>query len=157
MKPFLSHSQKDRARMPVHHRAGLLFAILSLLSVIASAAEGLPDDAITGTWMVAEKDAYIDIYRQDDRYFGYISWLRGDNEKPGAAEAKIHEIPKVGLVIVRGFVFDGHEWKGGTLYNPTNGKSYRGVISLDAKGQLHVRGFIGISLLGRTTIWQRIK
>ncbi len=58
---------KDRARMPVHHRAGLLFAILSLLSVIASAAERLPDDAITGTWMVAEKDAYIEIYRQDEQ------------------------------------------------------------------------------------------
>jgi uncharacterized protein (DUF2147 family) len=147
--------------MPVHHCAALLFAVLSLVSFLASvplrADEGLSEDAITGTWMVAEKDAYIDIYRQDDRYFGCISWLRGDNEKAGAAEAKMHEIPKVGLVIVRGFVFDGHEWKGGTLYNPANGKSYKGIISLDAEGRLHVRGFIGIPILGKTTVWQRIK
>ena len=107
--------------------------------------------------MVAEKDAYIEIYRQGDRYFGRISWLREGSEKPGAGEKKMHEKPTVGLVIVRDFAFNGENWTGGTLYDPTNGKSYRGMLSLGAEGLLRVRGFIGNPILGKTTIWRRVE
>ena len=115
-------------------------------------------DAITGTWVVAEKDAHIEIYKEDTGYFGRISWLReGGEEKSGPhQDSKMHESPRIGLIIVRGFRFDGREWRGGTLYDPTDGKSYRGIIRLDNKGRLHVRGFIGISLFGRTTVWERM-
>ncbi|MGD0231409.1 MAG: DUF2147 domain-containing protein [Syntrophorhabdales bacterium] len=146
-------------------------------------------DAIVGTWVVAEKDAHIEIYRQGDGYFGKISWLREDDEKvhrggsdastqtpmpaqggapvrqgerrgdnkDGAKKATSYETPRKGLVIVRDFRFDGNAWKWGTLYDPTDGKSYRGVISLDGNDELHVRGFIGVSFFGRTTIWQRVR
>ncbi len=112
-----------------------------------------PADAILGTWVVAEKDAHIEIYRNGDAYFGRISWLR----EPEDPDADAVETPRVGLVIARDFRFDGRAWKGGTLYDPQDGKNYRGFMALDDRGALHVRGFIGISLLGRTTVWQRVK
>jgi uncharacterized protein (DUF2147 family) len=136
-----------------------LCVLLIALPLYPAAA---PDpDAIIGTWVVAEKDAHIEIYRQGDVYFGRISWLRGqDGGKPSGAgpapEAMMHETPRVGLIIVRNFRFDGKAWKAGTLYDPTDGKSYRGIITLPGKDELHVRGYLGISLFGRTTVWHRV-
>ena len=46
------------------------------------------------------------------------------------------------------------EYSGGRILDPTKGKVYRAKISLRKDGNLEVRGFIGISLLGRTQIWQ---
>ncbi len=44
---------------------------------------------------------------------------------------------------------------GGMLYDPKSGKTYRGTM--DAEGDsLHLRGYIGIPLFGRTEVWQRV-
>jgi uncharacterized protein (DUF2147 family) len=138
-----------------------LFFCLILSDPAFCAAETLGPDAITGTWVVAEKDAHIEIYRDGDRYSGRICWLRDPEvDKPGEErlpKRERGETPKVGLIIVRAFRFDGKEWTGGTLYDPTDGKSYRGVIRLGSKGELRVRGFMGISLFGRTTVWHRLR
>jgi uncharacterized protein (DUF2147 family) len=135
-----------------------LSVVFACAAPLPCAGEDLSGDAILGTWVVAEKDAHIEIYRQDNRYYGRICWLRGGDPKPGEPpDPNMYETPRVGLVIVRGFSFDGKKWRWGTLYNPTDGRSYRGIINLDDKGRLHVRGFLGISLLGRTTIWQRVQ
>jgi uncharacterized protein (DUF2147 family) len=138
-----------------------LFFCLVFSAPAFCAAEPPSSDAITGTWQVVEKDAHIEIYREGDGYFGRISWMRQPpQEKPGDGpppEKKAGETPRVGIIIVRNFKFDGKAWKRGTLYDPTDGKTYRGVISLGDKGELHVRGFIGISLFGRTTVWQRVR
>ena len=47
-------------------------------------------------------------------------------------------------------------WKGGTIYDPEEGKTYRCKMTLTDVDILRVRGFIGISLLGRTTVWKRV-
>ncbi len=50
----------------------------------------------------------------------------------------------------------GNEWSGGEILDPDNGKSYSCYIKVKDNGQrLHVRGYIGFSLLGRTQIWHR--
>jgi uncharacterized protein (DUF2147 family) len=48
------------------------------------------------------------------------------------------------------------EYQNGEVLDPENGKIYRAKMKLEDGGKtLHVRGFIGISLLGRTQIWAR--
>jgi uncharacterized protein (DUF2147 family) len=49
----------------------------------------------------------------------------------------------------------GNQWQGGKLYDPEKGKTYSGKITLVSPNQLDLRGFIGISLLGRTSKWTR--
>ncbi|MBN1327649.1 MAG: DUF2147 domain-containing protein, partial [Candidatus Cloacimonetes bacterium] len=49
----------------------------------------------------------------------------------------------------------GYKWKGGTIYDPESGKTYSCTMKLSGD-QLEIRGFIGISLLGRTEVWSRI-
>ena len=52
---------------------------------------------------------------------------------------------------------DGKVWDGGKILDPTNGHIYRSYVKLLNNGnKLKVRGYIGISLLGRTQIWHRI-
>lgn len=47
-------------------------------------------------------------------------------------------------------------WSGGSIYDPNKGQTYRCYHELQRDGRLKVRGFIGFSLLGRTTLWSRV-
>jgi uncharacterized protein (DUF2147 family) len=64
--------------------------------------------------------------------------------------------PIVGMTILWGLKQDGEAWTGGEILDPKNGKIYRCKITLSNDGKsLNVRGFIGISLIGRTQVWLR--
>lgn len=64
----------------------------------------------------------------------------------------------VGMTIVKGIkLIDGH-YEGGEILDPENGKTYRCLMKLDSTGnQLEVRGYIGISLIGRSQTWTRVE
>ena len=63
------------------------------------------------------------------------------------------------MLIVKDFVYKGSgQWYKGTIYDPDNGKTYKCKIKYgDSDKVLKVRGFIGVSLLGRTTLWTRVE
>ena len=64
--------------------------------------------------------------------------------------------PIIGMTILWGLKRQNDGWGGGEILDPKNGKIYRCKMSLSADGNsLRVRGFIGVSLLGRTQTWQR--
>ena len=50
---------------------------------------------------------------------------------------------------------DGNEWSGGTILDPRNGKVYKSYVELVKPNKLKVRGYIGLSLFGKTTYWER--
>ena len=52
-------------------------------------------------------------------------------------------------------VWLNEEWSGGTIYDPKNGKTYKCFIRFENQNKLKIRGFIGISVLGRNTYWTR--
>ncbi|WP_323118039.1 DUF2147 domain-containing protein [Burkholderia alba] len=61
-----------------------------------------------------------------------------------------------GMTIIKAMKKSGEGWDGGNILDPENGKVYRCKMSLDDGGQkLVVRGYIGISLLGRSQTWNR--
>lgn len=64
--------------------------------------------------------------------------------------------PVEGMTILWGLKQDGDQWTGGEILDPKNGKIYRCRMKLiDGGRKLEVRGFIGVSLLGRTQTWLR--
>ncbi len=66
--------------------------------------------------------------------------------------------PIIGMTIMWGLKKQSDGWGGGEILDPKNGKIYRAKMSLSEDGKsLKVRGFIGISLIGRTQIWLREK
>ncbi|MGI4941974.1 MAG: DUF2147 domain-containing protein [Janthinobacterium lividum] len=64
--------------------------------------------------------------------------------------------PLIGLDIMRGLKRDGDVWDGGTILDPETGSTYKSSVRLDEGGQkLVVRGYLGVSLLGRSQTWIR--
>ena len=62
----------------------------------------------------------------------------------------------VGMTIMEGMKQSGSTYQGGTILDPNNGKTYKCKMKLDETGKkLEVRGFIGVSLFGRSQIWSR--
>ncbi|MBN3785620.1 DUF2147 domain-containing protein [Burkholderia sp. Ac-20353] len=61
-----------------------------------------------------------------------------------------------GMTVVRGMRQQGDEWDGGKILDPISGNEYSCKMRLEAGGQkLVVRGYIGVSLLGRSQTWIR--
>ena len=64
--------------------------------------------------------------------------------------------PIIGMTILWGLKQDGNSWTGGEILDPHNGKIYRCKMTPSADGKtLDVRGFIGVSFIGRTQTWLR--
>jgi uncharacterized protein (DUF2147 family) len=71
---------------------------------------------------------------------------------PGDKKGK----PVIGMTILTGLKRTGDEYAGGEILDPANGKIYRCKMwTSDGGRKLNVRGFIGVSLLGRTQVWLR--
>lgn len=124
----------------------LILLVSSLVSIAQKA------DAIIGNYISPKKDGILQIYKTGNKYAGKLIWTKTegklDENNPDPAKRKT---PLRGLDIMRGFVFDGDDtWEDGTIYDPKNGKTYSCEISKTKSGDLNVRGYIGISLLGRT-------
>jgi len=139
----------------------LIPVVVFLVSVLGTHLASAQADKIEGVWLNEEKDAKIQIYKaKDGRFYGKIIWLRDPlkNGKPKTDEKNpkdnLKNLPLVDLVILRGFEADGNTYDDGTIYDPQNGKTYDCKITYKGK-TLAIRGYIGISLFGRTTVWER--
>ncbi len=121
-------------------------------------------DDIIGNWKTQNGKGVIQIYKNGDKFQGKIIWLKEPNDpKTGKPQLDImhpdkqnHTRPVLGLVNLWGFKYNGnHEWNGGKIYDPENGKTYSCKMSLEGSNKLKVRGYIGVSLIGRTEVWMR--
>jgi uncharacterized protein (DUF2147 family) len=64
--------------------------------------------------------------------------------------------PIEGMTILSGLKPAGGGWEDGEILDPGKGKIYRAKAKLvDGGKQLQVRGFVGVSLFGRTQTWMR--
>ena len=62
------------------------------------------------------------------------------------------------IELLTGFVADGPgKWSGGRIYNPEDGKTYKCKLTLQDDGTLKVRGYVGLSIFGKTQIWRRLR
>src|SRR5258705_4926769 len=144
-------------------RIASLILIASLIS-LAAHSQNKADDII-GIWLTGGKEpAKIQVYKSGEKFYGKIIWLKNPTENgkqrmDGNNPVKEKQSnPIIGLVMLTGFKFDGDdEWKGGDIYDPENGKTYSSYIYLKDKNTLKVRGYVGISLFGRTETWIRTK
>jgi uncharacterized protein (DUF2147 family) len=133
---------------------------LAVAIVVASGARAYAEPAMTieGDYWTEERDAIARIYREGGRYFGRLIWTEEadakDDENPDAA---LRERPLVGLVFLTDFHFDGgSKWTGGKVYAPDDGKTYSGYMKMKDPNVLELRGYVGISLFGRTARWPRV-
>lgn len=137
-------------------RLVVLIAIVLGAHAYASAQK----DPIERTWFNGHKSGKIQIYKaRDGKFYGKIVWLAEPDRdgKPkldvNNTDAKLRTRPVMGLLILKGFKKAGTgAYEDGTIYDPKNGKTYSCKMTL--KGNtLDVRGYVGVSLIGRTDTW----
>ncbi len=144
-------------------RTFLFAAFVIFLTVSRSIAQTEADGAL-GTWYSEGKESKIEIHKKGDRYFGKTVWVHRKNADGSPVldtnnpDAKLRGRPVTGIVLLREFKYAGENvWEDGKIYDPKNGKTYSCKMTLAGKNRLDVRGYIGISLMGRTTTWTRVE
>ncbi|GAB2583124.1 DUF2147 domain-containing protein [Spirosoma areae] len=136
---------------------------LSLLGlVLASVTTTLAQpkaDAILGEWLSSKKDSRVLIYQQGGKYFGKITWGTGGSAKDVKnPDPILRNRDVIGLVILNEFTHDGNgAWANGTIYDPREGKTYACKMTLKDASNLNIRGYVGVSLFGRTEVWSKVK
>jgi len=143
-----------------------VFITFTALSLIASLAFSQTEaDALLGVWESGSGKARVKIDKISDKYSGKIVWLKEPNNEEGKpktdknnSEEKLRAVPLLGYKLLRDFSFKGEKvWEDGTIYDPENGSTYSCTIKMTDENTLDVRGFIGVSLFGRTDVWKRIQ
>lgn len=146
----------------------ILLAVLALTSIgiFSSFAQANNADAIIGFWKTGDGKAIVEIFKQADKYSGKIVWLAEPNDpetnKPKVdkknEDEKLRTRPILGMVNLRDFKFIKNKlWEEGKIYDPKSGEDYSCTIKLVNENTIEVRGYVGISLFGRTDTWKRQK
>ena len=137
---------------------GLLIGMIVLgQSVPASAANPSP----VGLWKTlddktGEPKSFIKVWIDKGELFGRIETLvlkSGENPHPlcDKCSGDKKDKPVIGMTVLWGLKQDGQMWSGGFVLDPNNGTAYDSTVEvIDGGGKLEVRGFIGLSLFGRT-------
>lgn len=122
--------------------------------------------SVTGTWKTIDdktmkEKSYVKLYETKS------GKIQGDVSKiltKGKEDAKCTDCkgdkkdkPIQGMTIMWGMEKMGDEWVNGRILDPNSGKEYSCKMKLTDKNTLEVRGFMGISLLGRTQTWYRVE
>ncbi len=147
-------------------KIAFLFIVTALVSLSFTSLrmDSNPADAIVGTWLTAGEDnAKIEIYESNAKYYGKIVWLKNPLREGKKAldvnnpDKSKRANPILGLQIISGFEYNSEDkiWENGKIYDPQSGKTYSCHIKKEGNA-LKVRGYIGISLLGRTEIWTKV-
>ncbi|MDJ0944069.1 MAG: DUF2147 domain-containing protein [Kiloniellales bacterium] len=133
-------------------RLGAL-ALLALLLLSGPAAAAEEADAILGTYLNEKQTAHVEIFKDGGAYFGRIVWHKENRKDYKNPDPALQDRPLVGLVFLKDFVYDPEEkeWTDGEVYAPDDGKTYSGYLWLE-DGVLKMRGYVGISLFGRTSV-----
>jgi len=143
---------------------------LAVACLLAGAALGVAAQPTspTGLWRTiddsSKKDkSLVRIVEANGVYTGKVEKIV-DPDSPKDAVCKDcsderKDKPILGMTIIRNMKQSGDDktvFEGGDILDPNNGKVYKSKMKLiDGGSKLEVRGFIGISLLGRTQTWVR--
>lgn len=105
-----------------------------------------------------EAKSYVEIYEQGGKYFGKITklLLKPADTVCDKCSGSKKDKPVVGMVILTNLKKYKDYWSYGKILDPTNGKVYKCSVWLDGKDKLKLRGYIGISALGRNQMWHRV-
>ena len=151
--------------MPVYFTRQLTLCLLVLMS--PSAFAGATANKIHGLW-VDNKDPdrqkfAVMVEDCGSKVCGSLYWLKKPLSSSGQPKRDKHnpsealrDRPLCGLQILTGFQYANDAlWNEGEIYNPDDGLTFSSTMKLSPEGNLKIRGYVGISLFGKTLEWVR--
>jgi uncharacterized protein (DUF2147 family) len=119
-------------------------------------------DAV-GHWQVINADGtkggHVETYLENGKLLGRVTAARPGRDPNALCDKCSGELKNqhiMGMVVLRDFHPEGDDWVGGTLVDPESGKVYKGKIWAIGNDKLGMRGYVGISLIGRSATWERL-
>ena len=137
------------------------------LVVLVAIAVGRAEAAASpeGLWYAEGGAATVRVATCGTALCGTVEWLRSPFDDNGCALRDVRNPDPAlqgraveGLVIFHGLERSSDEenvWTGGSIYDPTSGRTYRCRLTVDGD-RIHLRGYVGVPMLGRTTTWIRV-
>ena len=110
-------------------------------------------DHVLGTWSTQDGHGVIAIEQCGDALCGRIVGI--DREPSEPMPTDVHGAPQCGLTIISKERPTGDGSWLGEVTDPRTGKVYGALIWIDQTGNLRLRGFLGLPLLGQTQTWHR--
>jgi len=140
----------------------LLIRLTCLSSILFSTLAWAEKTDVEGRWLTQEGDGWIMIQIVGDSLEGSVAGSPDPKQREEREFDDRNPDPNLrtrrleGLTIMTGFSYDGDgRWSGGTVYDPNSGKTYKCTVKQLDTDTLKIRGFIGISLFGRSETWTR--
>lgn len=155
-----------------------LFVMTSWTAVeyYAPTGDERPGDILLGNWKPSNGRSVIRISKgsknkgqNPSKYYGRIVWLKEKNDDKGNPRVDVNNPDEskrsqkiLGMTNMRDLEFTGTAkeltWGNGNIYDPNNGSDYSFEMTMDKKNTDIVdgRGYIGVSMFGRTDTWKRL-
>ncbi|MDH3613093.1 MAG: DUF2147 domain-containing protein [Gammaproteobacteria bacterium] len=117
---------------------------------------------VEGRWLSGDGDGWIEIQLVGNSLIGIVAGSpntkegdppRYDDKNP---DPRLRDRALEGMTIMSGFEYSGNDkWTGGTIYDPNSGRTYKCTLTQVDRDTIKVRGYIGVSLFGRSDTWTR--
>jgi uncharacterized protein (DUF2147 family) len=142
-------------------RSGLLLAAASLSLSTAALAD---QPSAVGFWVTEDHGAVVQVSQCGEALCGSVVGLRTDRKADESPLDTANPDPakrtrsRCGLLMMGSLKptgSSGTKWEDGWVYDPESGHTYNAQMQLDGPNTLNLRGYMGISLLGRTQTWTR--
>ena len=138
-----------------------VFLLLVTLCITSTYAQ----KSVLGKWKSIDDETgkalgIVEIYEENGKIYGKIIDIlipKDRNKTCQNCEGEDKGKPILGLTVIKGLKKDGYEYNGGHILDPKHGKLYKCYLNLENEDKLKIRGYVGISLFGRTQYWHRIK
>ncbi|MFC4816964.1 MULTISPECIES: DUF2147 domain-containing protein [unclassified Flavobacterium] len=136
-----------------------------LLTLLLLACTQINAQTVTGKWKTIDdktgkSKSVVEIYENNGKIYGKIVEIFDETKrdrKCDKCEGSDKNKPVLGMVIIRGLQKDDNEYSGGKILDPESGSLYKCNLKLEGKEKLVVRGYMGISLIGRSQTWVRVR
>ncbi len=129
-------------------------ALFCALLAAAGTARAAPYGPVLGDWVPPSGDGVVRIEPCGTALCGVVvgTSLTG-KDSHGGELLDVHGRPQCHLAIITGLVPQDDGRLHGTVTDPTDGRSYGAELWVPADGDLRLRGYVAVPLLGVTQRW----
>ncbi|MFV8327386.1 DUF2147 domain-containing protein [Flavobacterium sp. ZS1P14] len=141
-------------------KSKLVFITLFFVAIVYG-----QNQTVVGKWKTIDDEtgkakSIVQIYEKYGKIYGKVIEIFEEEHRNKVCtncSGEDKNKPILGMIVIKGLKKDGDVYTKGKILDPKNGKLYKCFITLESNDKLKVRGFIGISLFGRTQYWYRVK